>query len=731
MPPTSVITTAKNSPVAYDRQIGNGIVVSTDRSEEYSRSARWTRRVEQLRLALPITTAVLLLVYVVSAIGITNGSDNLPSIFIRQILPTDLVMNNPTYEGFGKDGSAFTFKAKTAQQDLTNTNVVKLNTITGHITQPNKVRTNVTAARGIFDHAQNSLELFESIEIRGENGLEVKLAQATLLTKENILTSNQPSTIAFPGGSVRGSTLTLRQKAKELTYLKDVVANFKRQPPTKAKNAAGPQSGRSGLFQADGTPIQIRSERLDVNDTTQLAIFRGNVVARQGDTELETTELEAKYSGGGMMGSAGTTKNAEAQPGGAANIERIIARNTTTIRRGSDETIVGDSLEFDAPSNFATLRGNVIVTRGSDEKITSKVAQFDAASDTAVLTGDVVITRGANEKITSSTAEYNSAQNTAIVRGDVVITSGSDRRITCDQADLDNNQEMAVLTGDVVMTQGPNVLKGRRLFVNQKNGTARLTSPPGHSAGPGRIYAKLLQNSAQKAKNSARAKQETTPFGFKTNPNAPIEIDADQLDFNDPQRLIVFNGNVRAKQDQFTMTSKKLIARYKGSAGLKRIGATGQQNQKNKAKSQSTEIVSIEAKSKVIVTSTRDHTATGDWAKFDTKANKVTMGGNVVLAQGENLVRGTRLVIDMTTGKTKIDTAPPQTVAQPGGGGWTTVSPDDENLISGGGRASAVFFPRQLKDETKAAGKKIKKPQLRLPEKASKWGATLSTPPGQ
>jgi lipopolysaccharide export system protein LptA len=46
---------------------------------------------------------------------------------------------------------------------------------------------------------------------------------------------------------------------------------------------------------------------------------------------------------------------------------------------------------------------------------------------------------------------------------------------------------------------------------------------------------------------------------------------------------------------------------------------------------------------------------TGETAIFDTKANQVTMQGGVVLTQGQNVLRGDRLVVDMTSGVSRVE----------------------------------------------------------------------------
>jgi lipopolysaccharide export system protein LptA len=40
---------------------------------------------------------------------------------------------------------------------------------------------------------------------------------------------------------------------------------------------------------------------------------------------------------------------------------------------------------------------------------------------------------------------------------------------------------------------------------------------------------------------------------------------------------------------------------------------------------------------------------------FDTKTNLITMLGGVVLTQGKNVLRGDRLLVDMTTGVSRVE----------------------------------------------------------------------------
>jgi lipopolysaccharide export system protein LptA len=46
---------------------------------------------------------------------------------------------------------------------------------------------------------------------------------------------------------------------------------------------------------------------------------------------------------------------------------------------------------------------------------------------------------------------------------------------------------------------------------------------------------------------------------------------------------------------------------------------------------------------------------TGETAVFDTKTNLITMMGGVVLTQGKNVLKGDRLLVDMTTGVSRVE----------------------------------------------------------------------------
>jgi len=138
---------------------------------------------------------------------------------------------------------------------------------------------------------------------------------------------------------------------------------------------------------------------------------------------------------------------------------------------------------------------------------------------------------------------------------------------------------------------------------------------------------------------------------YQANTDAPIDIEADVLEVDDKQKQAVFKGNVVARQAGFSLKAKELAVYYAGqpssdiaSANAGGGGADGR-------------IRRIEAKGKVLVKTKDEQSATSEWANFDVEQQVVTIGGNVVLSQGENVLRGDRLVIDLQSGKSRFEVA--------------------------------------------------------------------------
>lgn len=658
------------------RGAGFGESWDARRAEGHRRARRHSWRVRVLRAALPIIGVLITGYYLAQLLHSAGIVSTMPAISVPRITAEDLTMHNPQYTGETETGGTYRVKARTARQDLNQKNEVQLTGIEGDLLEGDGTRTDLQAARGLYNTSSGVLELQDSISVLSTNGLSAKLKTATVHSREGLITSKTPVSVSFPAGTITSHELTIRQKLREVTFVKNVVARLKpppaspRTPPQSspgtppldagATGAASPAAVRQAtpkLFGATDQPVAIVASRLDVKDLDKQAIFTGNVRAEQASMALTAPELIVRYEGA----AAGAPDSGS--PGSAVN-----AGNITQI----------------------TAKGPVVMTSVSGDRVSCDTAEFDVARETARFDGNVVM------------------------------SSGEDRTAKADRAEIDQRADTILLEGQVRVRQQDNVLTGRKLFVDRSLGRTSLTAPPMLGDGPGRISARLVQKDAADAPKDAPKKVErkveppaSAVQAFRSDPGAPLDVVADSLDVDDGARVAVFRGDVEARQGSVAIRSAELKAFYSGSAGFADVTARAPADA-GTAGAEPTSLTRAEARGGVVIESADGRKVTGDWALFDAKKNKIEVGGEVGLTQGSSLVRGTRLTIDLNTGESKIDTAPsknrPSTiggqdaVSGSPGGGWSSQTEPSPRATSTGARPSAIFFPNEVKNGTPSKG---------------------------
>ncbi|MCP5080145.1 MAG: hypothetical protein GY948_00420 [Alphaproteobacteria bacterium] len=133
---------------------------------------------------------------------------------------------------------------------------------------------------------------------------------------------------------------------------------------------------------------------------------------------------------------------------------------------------------------------------------------------------------------------------------------------------------------------------------------------------------------------------------------AAVDISADSMELLEEQKKAVFTGNVDAVRGKIKLKSNKLVVDY---AEVKR-----------KNGSKKTEVRFLNATGNVKIVS-GNQTITSDRAKMNVKTNKAIISGNVTVVQGKTRLKGNKLHLNLTTGKSRME----------------------------GGRVRAKFFPQQ------------------------------------
>ncbi len=122
----------------------------------------------------------------------------------------------------------------------------------------------------------------------------------------------------------------------------------------------------------------------------------------------------------------------------------------------------------------------------------------------------------------------------------------------------------------------------------------------------------------------------------------PLNIDAGKLDYFDKEQKLVYSGSVIVTNGPSTLKASRITIFLDGKGGGDASGATSNDRVKH-----------IDAEGPVTMVS-KDQIGTGDRGSYDKAENKVYLTGNVTLTQGENVVKGDRLVYDVTTGMATV-----------------------------------------------------------------------------
>jgi lipopolysaccharide export system protein LptA len=144
--------------------------------------------------------------------------------------------------------------------------------------------------------------------------------------------------------------------------------------------------------------------------------------------------------------------------------------------------------------------------------------------------------------------------------------------------------------------------------------------------------------------------------GFSQNRDEPVRIRAASLEVREKDKMATFTGDVHVLQGDTEMRCKTLVVFYEEETAPQ----PSQQASARPVKAAEPgpggdrQIRLIEAKGNVVVVQ-KDQNAAGDAATFNMRKNTVTLVGNVVVTRGTDVLRGQRLVVDLTSGVSTMD----------------------------------------------------------------------------
>src|SRR5262245_4759154 len=185
------------------------------------------------------------------------------------------------------------------------------------------------------------------------------------------------------------------------------------------------------------------------------------------------------------------------------------------------------------------------------------------------------------------------------------------------------------------------------------------------------VAATVLAGATVLARVSALAQQgpPNALQGFSANRDKPVNIKAASLEVRDKEKVATFSGDVHVVQGDTDMRCKTLVVYYEDSSnkdGSNKDGVKAAQP----GPAGSGQIRRMEARGSVVV-SQKDQIATGERGDFDMRTNTVVLSGKVVVTKGQDVLRGERLIVNLTDGVSRME----------------------------GGRVEALFEPKSKSDQ--------------------------------
>lgn len=197
--------------------ISAGADAANSRAEAFGRAQRHSRRVNRLKILLPLLAVVMSggfigysLVSTPASVAVqTEGS---------AFAEGKLVMDSPKLEGFTKDGRPYSVNASRATQDYDKQDIISLDGIDARMPVETDNWARVEAMSGVYDRAANTLDVPTDILVTTTDGMVAKLKSAFLDIDNGSLKSTTTVDIQSYGSRVTADSMMVLENGKRVIF---------------------------------------------------------------------------------------------------------------------------------------------------------------------------------------------------------------------------------------------------------------------------------------------------------------------------------------------------------------------------------------------------------------------------------------------------------------------------------------------------------------------------------
>jgi lipopolysaccharide export system protein LptA len=322
---------------------------------------------------LPATAAGILSLYALPSFlkkSIDHGRGT-ASVRAITVTPGSLKMIEPHVKGVNEKGEAYDFTADTATQAAKDADIMYLDTVRGKMTGLDGKVSTLAAPDGVHNNKTDEMTFNNGAVLTRDGGMSATFQTATAFMKQQTLVSKTPVTVRLLESTILAETMTLHWGEQRAIFEGNVRTHIER----------AAQAGASG---ADAKkPIDIESDRLEVDDKQHIAIFIGNTSATQGDDNLKAQRLEVTYENKSQEGPAHKT----------AQASKPVQPVKAPAASPADDPLSSGQIKF-----IHAWGGTVVMTNEKDQqKATGDDAIYDVKAQQITMTGKkVVLTQKGN-----------------------------------------------------------------------------------------------------------------------------------------------------------------------------------------------------------------------------------------------------------------------------------------------------------------------------------------------
>lgn len=190
-----------------------------DKSKAFRAASRHSRRVKVLRRAtIGGAAAFVAAIVFFTLFNPFGGAVHGVSIEGASLSGTKVTMANPRLSGYHKDGRPYTITASSAVQDIKVPTVFELHDMQAQLMQADKSMTTLTAATGVYNSAEETMQLTSAVHIVGTSGLDMHAQDARIGFKTSTVTTDKPVTVVLRGNSVAADRMQAVDGGQHVTF---------------------------------------------------------------------------------------------------------------------------------------------------------------------------------------------------------------------------------------------------------------------------------------------------------------------------------------------------------------------------------------------------------------------------------------------------------------------------------------------------------------------------------